>query len=220
MGSELIVDCGVYSNPCETLPTLSWSTITKYTVSCGLDGYVSKIEKSVKNYPNDYCGSDSFMNNDYSYSLSKADGSTDMSIFVLYRSYLDSADYNTVLKKATFKVSDMTPLTRYHITCNPSITTGKKYSFKDVKCTILGINPWEKYTLIDQNQKGTVVFAENKMTFSLDLNIAYTKQSSFWGCWQWWSITLLVLVIIIVIVVIVLLIVKKKKPSMKKKGKK
>ncbi|KAK8807593.1 hypothetical protein JH06_1321 [Blastocystis sp. subtype 4] len=206
----LCSNCGVYSNPCETLPTLSWSTITKYTVSCGLDGYVSKIEKSVKNYPNDYCGSDSFMNNDYSYSLSKADGSTDK----------NSADYNTVLKKATFKVSDMTPLTRYHITCNPSITTGKKYSFKDVKCTILGINPWEKYTLIDQNQKGTVVFAENKMTFSLDLNIAYTKQSSFWGCWQWWSITLLVLVIIIVIVVIVLLIVKKKKPSMKKKGKK
>ena len=84
LGSELVVDCGVYSNPCEQLPGLSWSTITKYTVSCGLDGYVSKIEKSVKNYPNDYCGSDSFMNNDYSYSLSKADGSTDKSLFVWY----------------------------------------------------------------------------------------------------------------------------------------
>ena len=204
----LCSNCGVYYNPCEQLSGFSWSTITKYTVSCGMDGYVSKIEKSVKNYPTDNCSSDSFMNNDASYSLSKVEGSSDK----------NSAEYNIVLKKATFKVNDLNHLSKFHITCTPAVSTGKKYSFKDVKCTILGINPWTKYTLIDENQKGTVKFADNAMSFSLDVG-AYTKQSSFLGCWQWWSITLLVLVIVIVIVVIVLLIVKKK-PSMKKKGKK
>ena len=112
----------------------------------------------------------------------------------------------------------MNPLNKYHIICNPAISTGKKYSFKDVKCTILGLNPWSMYSNFEE-QKGTVVFADNKIKFSLDGGIGYAKQSSFLGCWQWWSITLLVLVIVIVIVVIVLLIVKKK-PSMKKKGKK
>ena len=107
-------------------------------------------------------------------------------------------------------------MSKYHITCNPSISQGKKYSFKDVECGIYGLNPWSRYSKLDQDQKGTIVFADNTMKFSLEYNIAYTKQSSFLGCWQWWSITLLVLVIIIVIVVIVLLIVKK--PSLKKKG--
>ena len=73
----------MYSNPCENLSGLSWSTITKYTVSCGMNGYVSKIAKSVENYPNDYCGSKSFMSNDYSYSLSKAEGATDKSMTIL-----------------------------------------------------------------------------------------------------------------------------------------
>ena len=69
----------MYSNPCESLTGFYWSTISSFKVSCGLDGYVNKIVKSVKNYPNDYCGSDTFMDNEYTYSLSKADGSTDKS---------------------------------------------------------------------------------------------------------------------------------------------
>lgn len=74
-----ILDCGVYSNGCERITGFSWSTISKYKVSCDFSGYVKKITKSIENYSNDGCTDGSFMSNEYVYALTKASDATDKS---------------------------------------------------------------------------------------------------------------------------------------------
>lgn len=73
------LDCGVYSNGCERITGFSWSTISKYKVSCDFSGYVKKITKSIENYSNDGCTDSSFMSNEYVYALTKASDATDKS---------------------------------------------------------------------------------------------------------------------------------------------
>ena len=63
----------MYSNGCERISGIAWSTTTKYKVSCNMGGYVSKITVNVENYSNDACTDTSFMSNEYQYSLTKTD---------------------------------------------------------------------------------------------------------------------------------------------------
>ena len=50
-------------------------------VSCGLNGYVSKIVIDVDNYNNDKCDDDSFMKNTYTYGLKKLSDASDKSLY-------------------------------------------------------------------------------------------------------------------------------------------
>ena len=82
-----MLDCGVYSNGCEHLQGFSWSSISEYKVSCGFDGYVKKISKTMNFYPDNNCEEKPFITNTYAYSLVKKDGELGISFLFLSNFY-------------------------------------------------------------------------------------------------------------------------------------
>ena len=97
---------------------------------------------------------------------------------------------------------------------------GKKYDLTEFACFYkfgpIEINLYEAYTaMIGKYYDVVIKFENNQATFSNRLGYNFVKSSSFWGCFQGWSLTLLIIAIILVIVIIVVVII-----LVSKKGKK
>lgn len=102
---------------------------------------------------------------------------------------------------------------------------GKKYDLTEFTCVykvaFIEVNLFEAITAVIGKYYDVVIkFENNQATFSNQLGYNFVKDSSFWGCFQGWSLTLLIIAIILVIVIIVVVIIlvsKKGKKALPKK---
>ena len=141
--------------------------------------------------------------------------------------YLDSAKYNTTVESVTVSTDRVEEFTK-GMTCTPEMKKGKPYSIKALRCVyklgIIEINLFDAYSkIIGTNYDVVVKFENNQATFSNQAGYTFVKSSSFWGCFQGWSLTLLIVLIVVIIVVIVVVIVlasKKGKKNIPKKASK
>lgn len=96
---------------------------------------------------------------------------------------------------------------------------GKKYDLSEFSCTmgtIIKVNYFAAIeAFIGKYFDVVAKFENNQVTFSNQLGYNFVKSSSFWGCFQGWSLTLLIVVIILIIVLIVVAIVLSKKKGKK-----
>lgn len=130
---------------------------------------------------------------------------------------LDNASYTVTLKKATVKSNDVNTLESLHITCVPALQKGKTYSWSEVTCKLVIFDFGSAYRdAIGKQYSGYITFTDNNsgirtMTGSTGFSsfLAYSRTSSFGGCWSWWMILIIVLVILIIIAIVVALILKK-----------
>ena len=118
------------------------------------------------------------------------------------------------------KSDDLDTLNKLSVKCVPEISKGKTYSWSDVSCVWMLIYDIGKVyrESLGNSYSGYVSFSDNDagirtMSGSTGLSsfIAFSRTSSFGGCWSWWGILLIVLVVLIIIALIVLLILKKGK---------
>ena len=151
------------------------------------------------------------MYNKYDYSLKANKSSTDVSGFSFSLLILGKAGYYATLKKATIKVNKPSALTQFHIKCDKELEKGKTYSLGDVHCEFLGIGLWDRYSHIDQTNLSTVQFSNDQLWFSLESGMPYPKKNNFFGCWEWWGITLLILLIVLVFADVIWLIIWKRR---------
>lgn len=131
---------------------------------------------------------------------------------------IDNAKYNTTLESVTVTSDDVATYTK-GMTCTPEMKNGKTYDITEFTCTvkviIANIDIFEATRkVIGKFYDVVVKFENNKATFSNQLGYTFVKSSSFWGCFQGWSLTLLIIFIIIVIAAIVFAVI-----AFTKKGK-
>ena len=157
------------------------------------------------------CSGGSFMSNKYDYSLKANESSTDVSGFSFSLLILGKAGYYATLKKATIRVNQPSALTQFHIKCDKELEKGKTYSLGDVHCEFLGIGLWDRYSHIDQTNLSTVQFSNDQLWCSLESGMPYPKKNNFFGCWDWWGITLLILLIVLVFADVIWLIIWKRR---------
>ena len=166
--------------------------------------------KSFQNYMKGDCSGGSFMYNKYDYTLKANESSSDVSGFFFPSLTLDKAGYYATLKRATMKVNKLSALTQFHISCNQELEAGKTYSLDDIHCEFLGIGLWDRYSHIGQTNLSTVRFSDDQLWFSLESGMPYPKKNNFFGCWEWWGITLLILLIVLVFADVIWLIIWKR----------
>lgn len=114
------------------------------------------------------------------------------------------------------------------MTCTPEMKKGKTYSLKDIRCVykvgFVEINMFDAYSkIIGKSYDVVVKFENNQANFSNQGSYTFVKSSSFWGCFQGWSLTLLIIVIVLIIVLIVVAVIlasKKGKKNIPKKASK
>lgn len=101
---------------------------------------------------------------------------------------------------------------------------GKKYDLTEISCVAGKVITVDVFAamkaFIGTYFDVAIKFENNQATFSNQLGYTFVKSSSFWGCFQGWSLTLLIIVIVIVIAAIVVGIImctKGKKSLPKKK---
>lgn len=105
--------------------------------------------------------------------------------------------------------------------CTPEMKNGKTYDLTEFTCTkkviVIDVDYFQVIReFIGKYFDVTIKFENNQAQFSNQLGYNFVKSSSFWGCFQGWSLTLLIVLIVLVIVGIVLAIVL---PMKGKKGK-
>lgn len=101
---------------------------------------------------------------------------------------------------------------------------GKKYDLTEISCVAGKVITVDIFAvtkaLIGKYADVSIKFENNQASFSNYLGTTFVKSSSFWGCFQGWSLTLLIVVIVIVIAAIVVGVImctKGKKSLPKKK---
>ena len=150
-------------------------------------------------------------------------------VIAYHHSYncLDNAKYDTTVESVTVSTDNVEAFTK-GMTCTPEMKKGKTYSLKDIRCVykvgFVEINMFDAYSKIIGTSYDVVIkFENNQANFSNQGGYTFVKSSSFWGCFQGWSLTLLIIVIVLIIVLIVvavILISKKGKKNIPKKASK
>ena len=122
----------------------------------------------------------------------------------------------------TVKSNNVNAIKELYLTCSPEMKEGKTYNIQDISCTLLTVDLFAGWkSSVGKTSDMSIKFEGKKMTLVGSFSGELNKSSSFWGCFQVWSLILLIVVVIIVIVVIVLVSVKcccsKKLPKKSKK---
>lgn len=121
-----------------------------------------------------------------------------------------NAQYDALLNKMTVKSNNVNAIKELYLTCSPEMKEGKTYNIQDISCTLLTVDLFAGWkSSVGKTSDMSIKFEGKKMTmisgsFTGELN----KSSSFWGCFQVWSLILLIVVVIVVIVLIVFLSMK------------
>lgn len=121
-----------------------------------------------------------------------------------------NAQYDALLNKMTVKSNNVNAIKELYLTCSPEMKEGKTYNIQDISCTLLTVDLFAGWkSSVGKTSDMTIKFEGKKMTLTSNSFIGeLNKSSSFWGCFQVWSLILLIVVVIVVIVLIVFLSMK------------